>query len=81
MKRAMSTLLNMPIRLMVALDSRELFSPLSTKRNSIDKSICADVNCIRYEYETRNVDEVIWIPGNVNLTDPGTKTGSPLNYR
>lgn len=78
LKSAMSILLRMPIRLLIALDSRDLFTSLSTQRNSIDKSIRADVNVIRYEYETINADEIIWIPGRVNLSDPGTKTDSPL---
>lgn len=46
--------------------------------NSIVKSICAYVNVISYEYETGNVDNIVWIPGKVNLTNPGTKTDSPL---
>lgn len=78
LKTAMYTLLGMLLRLLVAVHSRDLFTSLSTKRNSIDKSIRANINSIRYEYENGNADEVIWIPGRVNLTDPGTKTDSLL---
>lgn len=78
LKMAMSLLLFNNIPLLVALDSRDLFTSLSTQRNSVDKSIRADVNVIRYEFETQHVDEIIWIPDRVNLTDPGTKTDSPL---
>lgn len=78
LKQAMSTLLGLPIRLIVALDSRDLFTSLSTKRNSVDKSIRAEVNVIRFEYETGNADEIVWIPSRVNLIDPGTNTDSPL---
>ena len=78
LKQALSTLLGIPLRLIIALDSLDLFTALSTQKNSIDKSIRADVNVIRYEYETQHADDMIWIPGRVNLTDPGTKTDSPL---
>lgn len=46
--------------------------------NSINKSVRASVSIIRYEYETRHADDIIWIPGRVNPTDPGTNTDSPL---
>lgn len=51
---------------------------MSSKRNSIDKSILADENSIRTNNETGNADEVIWIPIRFNLTDSGTMTDSPL---
>ena len=72
LKKAMSKLLGISLRLVVTLYSRDFFTSLSMQTNSIDESIRTDVNCIRYEYETRNADDVIWIPGKVNLTDPST---------
>lgn len=78
LKKTMTKVLQVPLRLIVALDSRDLFTSLSTQRNSIDKSIRADINVIRYEYEIRNADDIIWIPAKVILTDPGTKPDSPL---
>lgn len=66
------------ILLLVALDSRDLFTSFLTQRISDDKSIRVDVNVIWYEFETHHVDEIVWILGQVNLTDPGTKTDSPL---
>ena len=36
------------VNLLVATDSKDLFNSLSTKRNSIDKSIRGDVNLIRF---------------------------------
>lgn len=64
--------------LLVLLDSKDLFTSLPTKRNSIDKSIYADVNITRLEFECGKVNESFWIPGSVNLADPGTKANSPL---
>lgn len=40
---------------------------LSTRRNSTEKSIRADVNFIRFEYEVGNIDEMCWLPSSVNL--------------
>lgn len=68
----------MEIELLIALDSKDLFSSLSTQRNSIDRSIRADVNVIRFEFETKSVSKIYWIPGKMNLSDPGTKADSPL---
>lgn len=66
------------VPLLIALDSRDLFTSLSTKRNSIDRSIRADVNILRHDYELDMLRELVWIPGKINLSDPGTKPNSPL---
>lgn len=79
LKSVFSALLCTLSHLPVALYSRDLLTSFSTQRNSVDISICADVNVIRYEYETHNIDEIVWIPGRVNLTNPGTKTYSALS--
>lgn len=68
----------MEIDQFVAVDSKDLFDPFSTCRNSMDRSIRADVSVVRYEFETKNIDRMIWIPGKTNLADPLTKTNSPL---
>lgn len=62
----------------IAQDSHELDTSLYTERTAIDKSAQADVNVIRYEYETCNVEHIIWIPGKVNLIDFGSMPGSFL---
>lgn len=80
LKQSLPPLLSVSINLIDALDSRDVFTILSTQRNSIDKSIRADVNCIHYDFEVKNVNEIIWIPGKATLTDPGTKTDSPLAH-
>ena len=77
-KSVTSNLLGTNVKLLVATDSKDLFNALSTQRNSIDKSIRADVNLIRFEYETHSVNTVVWIPGKSNPADPGTKRDSPL---
>lgn len=68
----------MHIDLIVALDSKDLFGTMSPCCNSVDCSIRGDVSLIKYEYETHKVNQVTWIPGKLNLTDPLTKTNSPL---
>lgn len=75
---AMSTHPCSRLRLLNALDSCDLYTSLSTLHNSVDKSICPDVDCTRYEYEMRNASEIIWIPGKIDLTYSGTKTNSLL---
>lgn len=77
-KSIMQMIFNRKIKLMVITDSKDLFTSLSTQRNSIDKSIRPDVNVIRYEFQTKSVDEIVWLPGKVNLADPGTKRDSAL---
>lgn len=61
----MSLLLDIWLRLLVAMDSRDLFTSLSTRRNYVHKSIRADGNCISYKSETGNAGDVIWIHGKL----------------
>lgn len=75
---AYSELLDMDIRVRLCVDSKDLFTSLSTQRNSIDRAIRADVGCIRYEFQTGAVEKISWIPGNTNLADPLTKKDSSL---
>eukprot|EP00171_Calliarthron_tuberculosum_P001292 IDg1292t1 len=71
-------LLNVKVDNLIVVDTKDLYSSLSTCRNSIDKSIRADVSVIRYEFETKNISRMVWIPGKCNLADAGTKPNSPL---
>lgn len=48
------------------------------RRNSIEKSIRAAVNCIQFEYEMGNVDVMCWLLRSASLADQGTKVDSPL---
>ena len=78
LKSAVSAILGINVKLLVATESKDLFNSLSTQRNSIDKLIRADVNLIRFEYETHSVNTVVWISGKCNQLDPVTKRDSPL---
>lgn len=79
LKTTLATLTATPVRLILIVDSKDLYTSLSTRRNSIDRSIRADVNIIRFEYDMGHVDQICWLPGAVNLADPGTKTDIPLS--
>lgn len=59
LKRLLCTILGSLINFSVALYSRDLFTLHSTQLNSINKSIRGDVNCIRYELEVMNVNEIV----------------------
>ena len=37
------------------------------------------MNVIRFDFETKAVDQLVWIPGRTNLADPGTKRDSALS--
>lgn len=76
--RTLSCLLDIELQLQIALDTKDLFTSLSKQKNSIHRSIRADVNFIHYEFETLNLNLITWIPGSVNLADNGTKPDSPL---
>lgn len=69
---------NSSIPFEIILDSSDLFTSLSTQRQSIDKSTRADVNVIRHDLERRNVSKFTWISGKANLADVGTKSDSPV---
>lgn len=68
--------MNIPLSLII--DSEELFTSLSTMRSSIDYSIQADMNFINCEFEQNNDARITWVPANLNLTHPGTKSDIPL---
>lgn len=51
---------------------------MSSQRISVDRSIRADIAVLRHEFETGTIHEMVWVPGNINLADPGTKQHSPL---
>lgn len=71
-------MLGVCVRLDVALDPKYPFTSLSTQHNRIDKSICADINVIRYEFKRCNVSRIILIPSCENLAESSTKIYSPL---
>lgn len=67
------------IKMKPRVDSKGLFSPFSTKRNSIHGFIRGDGSSIIFEFETGAVDKISWVPGNTNLRTPFTKKDSQPN--
>lgn len=76
--RTMSSTISVDIHLFVSLDSRDLFTSPKTQRNSVQKSTHCDVNDTRYAFEWKNVSKLVWIPGQQNQADTGTKNDSPI---
>ena len=74
----LNILLTDGIHLVVVVDCKDLFTSLSTCRNPVDKSMRADVSLIRYNYETRRLNRLIWTPGSLNPADVLTKLDSAL---
>lgn len=79
LSKAFSENFRVEVKLLICVDSKELFTYLSTQILSLDKSIRCDVVCIRFEFETGEVDRIIWIPGKVNIADLLKKKDSPLS--
>lgn len=75
---AFNMLLEIKIDLIVALDLEDLFDTLSVRRNASDRSVRADVNIIRFEFETHAVARVISTPGRTNLAGLLAKNNSSL---
>lgn len=57
-----------------------MYNSLSTYRNAVDRSIRADINIIRYEYEIGAIRNIVWIPGSTSPADPATKKDIALTY-
>lgn len=77
LKNALDAIFEVRVHTYVLIDSKDLYSTLSTQKNSVDRSVRAAVNCIRFTYETE-LDVLGWISGQVNIADVGTKENSPL---
>ena len=71
--KAVEELIGTEVKLSIVVDSKDLFSTLSTCRMASDRSIRGDVSSIRFEFATKNVYSMIWVPGKIYLADPGTK--------
>lgn len=75
---AFNDLLGLDLDLWIAVDSKDLFSSLSTCPLAADGSIRGDVSFIRFDFFTKTISQIIQVPGSINLADPGTKTDSNL---
>lgn len=78
--RTMSSIFNVDTPLVVPLGIRNIFTALSTHCNIVQKTICCDVKVMSYEFERMNVSKFVWIPGNHNFVNTGTKSDSHLLY-
>lgn len=63
--------------LWLLVDSKDLYNSLTTQRNSVDKSVRGNVNCIRFVFKTK-LGFMGWISGSCNPADIGTKQNSSL---
>lgn len=64
---------NTVIRVRTAVDSKDLFTFFSTKRNSTHRTISEGVDSIRLESQTGNRSQTIGTLGRLNLADMLTK--------
>ena len=78
LKIAMEDIWNISVQFILVVDSKDLFDSMTSCRNATDRAIRGDISVIRFEFETRAVNKVLWIPGSCNLSDPLTKINSPL---
>lgn len=62
--QAYQTLLNLNAELFIVVDAKDLSNSLSTCCKAKDKSICADFSVIRFEFDTRKTNPMVWIPAN-----------------
>lgn len=76
LKQTHSLLLGLNADLTAALGSEDLQTTLLTQRQSITRSVRADVSYSRYQFEVCNANWNCWILGHLNLADPGTKSSS-----
>lgn len=56
--KALKVLLNGDVSLRICVDSKDLWDSLTTCHKRTDKSVRADVNVIRYEFETKSVQNM-----------------------
>lgn len=78
LKQIFSTLLDINVELIIALDSSNIYISLKTQRKAAICSVRSNVNYNRYAFERGHANPVLWISGRLILTDPGTKSESPL---
>ena len=50
---------------------KDLFTKLSSRRLASDRSTCCNVSSIRFEFSTKVLSMMIWVPGSTNLADCG----------
>ena len=76
--KVLEELIGTDVKLSVVVDSKDLSSILSTCCTASDRSTRDDISSIRFEIAIKDVSSIIWVPGKINLADPGTKPDSHL---
>ena len=76
--KGVEELLGTKFKLLVAVDSTDLFKTLSTCRLASNRSIRGDLSSIRFKFATKKVFYMKWVPRKTNLAEPGTKPDSLL---
>lgn len=62
------------VTLVLVLDSKDLLTSLSTKKNLIR----GEVNVRSHYFETKDISHMVWVPVKENQEDPSTKSNSNL---
>ena len=78
MVQSLRCLLNHLSKLKICFDSKDLWDSLTNCHEPTDKSVKANVNVIRYEFETKKVSQMTCIPGKINPSDDLTIKDSPM---
>lgn len=77
LREAFSTIFGTEVQTMVIFDSKDLRHALSSKRNTMDKYVHPDVNCIKIYFETV-IHVYSQIYGSLKPAEGGTKIKSAL---
>ena len=62
----------------MVIDSKDLFSTLSTCQMAADRSIRGDLISTRFEFATKKVSYMALVRRKINLADPGIKPDRQL---
>lgn len=73
LEKAYATILQGQVDLVIVVDTKDIYTTLSTQRELLDKSIRRDVGVIRFEIETKTVAEFVWILRKLIFVDNDTK--------
>lgn len=73
----MSRILGSNVRSMMTIDSKDLYFKLSSKCKTVDKSICPNMNSMRFYLET-SIAVFAWITCTINLASAGARMNGAL---
>ena len=72
-KSTIQRILNRPVDLVVCIDSKSLYDCLVRLGTTHEKRLMIDIMCLRQVYEYREITQVVWIEGRINIADAMTK--------